>query len=116
MNTWGHVHRSGTWPCNRTIPRRRQAQVNAPRPRSPLPALLAPQRTQQQRETVGVELYGYQQTLAKLQNALDKARDTYAGASSTRCACGARNGGACAAGGTNIACGAPLPPTRHGWP
>lgn len=43
------------------------------------------QRTQQQREAVGVELYGYQQTLAKLQMALEKAQESYAESNATRC-------------------------------
>ena len=44
-----------------------------------LAPLTAPQaqRTQQRRESVGVELYGYQQTLARLQLALEKAQPNY---------------------------------------
>lgn len=35
------------------------------------------QHAKKQRETVGVELYGYQQNLAKLQLALEKTQDNY---------------------------------------
>jgi hypothetical protein len=43
------------------------------------------QRAQQQREALGVELYGFQQTLAKLQLALAKAREGLAETSDARC-------------------------------
>ncbi len=40
-------------------------------------ASLRLQRAKQQREAVGVELYGYQQNLAKLQVALERTQENY---------------------------------------
>jgi hypothetical protein len=69
-------------------PRRPGARPLHPRPLShPPPSAAAPQATQTRREAVGVELYGYQQTLAKLQAALQKAQE----------GCGVVNGARCAA-------------------
>jgi hypothetical protein len=65
--------------CERQLNRislRPHASVLTPAPPHAPPALI-PQRTQQRREAVGVELYGYQQTLARLQLALAKAQESY---------------------------------------
>lgn len=49
-----------------------------------LPNLLSWQRAKKQREEVGVELYGFQQNLAKLQLSLEKAQGNYQSLSSSR--------------------------------
>lgn len=42
------------------------------------------QRAQKQREEIGVELYGFQQSLAKLQLLLERAQGSYASAQEER--------------------------------
>ena len=79
------AHWRSFWCCRR---RRRGARAHPPfsrcrAPPAPLPPLL-PQLAKDKRENVGVELYGFQQNLAKLQVALERAQQNYAAIASVR--------------------------------
>jgi hypothetical protein len=74
------------------------------------------QRTRQQREAVGVELYGFQQTLAKLQMGLERAHATYDDTNRARCVrtvCHAACEGAAAIGRLGFGFGPCRQPPAH---